>query len=160
MLAMPEKKPFSAYALAFFVISTLLFGLLSALIGGSGGYEQLVAPPLAPPRILFPIVWTILYIAMGVAAYFVWQTDDADRIPAIRLYYVQLAVNALWSLFFFRLDWRLFAFFWILLLIGLIVATWQQFRRLSTVAGWLLVPYLLWCVFAAYLNLGYYLLNA
>ena len=116
MLAMPEKKPFSAYALAFFVISTLLFGLLSALIGGSGGYEQLVAPPLAPPRILFPIVWTILYIAMGVAAYFVWQTDDSDRIPAIRLYYVQLAVNALWSLFFFRLDWRLFAFFWILLL--------------------------------------------
>ena len=160
MLAMPEKKSFSAYALTFFVVSTLLFGLFSALIGGSGGFEQLNAPPLAPPRILFPIVWTILYIAMGVAAYLVWQTADANRIPAIRLYYIQLLVNSLWTFFFFRLSWRLFAFFWLLLLVALVFATWQRFRMLSSVSGWLLVPYLLWCLFAAYLNLGYYLLNA
>ena len=159
MSAQMEKRPSSLFNLFFFVVTTLLIGFVGGLIGGSGGYAALEAPPLAPPGWVFPVVWTALYILMAVAAWLVYESRDEDRIGAIRLYYFQFIVNALWTLFFFRLSWRLFALLWLLLLIALVVLTFLRFRAIRPLAGWLLIPYLAWCIFAAYLNLGFYLLN-
>jgi len=154
------SKKFSWRALLFFVGTALAAGVISALLGGDFSViQQWNAPPLAPPSWLFFPVWTILYITMGVAAYLVWQTGDIDRTQSIGIYFLQLAVNVLWPLFFFRLQWRLFAFFWILLLIALVAYTIKRFSAHSTAAAWLLLPYFVWLLFAAYLNLGYYVLN-
>ena len=154
------SKKSSVKALIFFVTTALLAGVVGALLGGGfSANDTLNAPPLAPPAWLFPIVWTILYVAMGVAAYLVWKSHDIDRAPALKLYFIQLAVNVLWTFFYFNLEWRLFSFFWILLLIALVALTIKAFAKHSTAAAWLLIPYFIWLLFAAYLNLGYYILN-
>ena len=145
--------------LAFFIVTALLAGGIGSLLGGGFDFESVVQPPLSPPAWLFPVVWTVLYVLMGIAAYLVWATRDS-RVPELLTpYWWQLAVNALWPLFFFRLEWRLFAFFWLLLLVALVAYTMAGFRQVSRTAFWLLVPYLVWLGFAGYLNLGVYLLN-
>ena len=142
-----------------FLALTLGLSFLGGWIGGNDGYEELTAPPLAPPGVVFPIVWTILYTLMGIAAYLVWMADDIERGRALKWYVIQLIINVLWPLFYFRLEWRLFSFFWILLLIAVFSLTMMGFRFLSTPAYYLLIPTLVWLLFAAYLNLGFYLLN-
>lgn len=150
---------FDLRAFLFFVLGTLAAGFIGGLIGGSSGYDTLRAPALAPPGFLFPIVWTLLYLLMGFSAYLIYQSGDQDRGKALRVYLLQLLVNVLWTLFFFRLEWRGFAFFWLLGLIALIILTMSLFRPICPATVWLLLPYLLWCLFAAYLNLSYFLLN-
>lgn len=117
-------------------------------------FTQLDKPPLSPPGILFPIVWTILYTLMGIASYLVVSSDaDKEEIQnALFVYGLQLAVNFFWSIFFFNLGWYLFAFFWLLLLWGFILYTIVVFYRISKPAAYLLIPYLLWVTFAGYLN--------
>lgn len=160
-MAVAAKHPrLDVRALLFFLIVTLGAGFLGSLPGGFETYETLKAPPLAPPAAVFLPVWVVLYILMAVAATLVWDTGSYDRAVSLRFYFAQLAVNALWPLFFFRLEWRLFAFFWILLLIALITLTMAGFRYLRPAAYWLMVPYLFWTLFAAYLNLGFFLLNS
>ena len=158
------KKPFQLGVYAGFLIFTLGLGFVGAWLGGFIGgsaalYNSLVQPPLAPPAVLFPIIWPILYILMATAAYLAWAANPTERSPALRWYVVQLVINMLWPLFFFRLGWFLFAFFWLLLLIAAVSLTMVGFRYLSKAAYWLMVPYLLWLLFAAYLNLATYLLN-
>lgn len=141
----------------------LLVGLLSSFLS-MGGMEQFAAvnkPPLSPPGILFPIVWTILYTLMGVASYLVFSgiKDSQDIQDALTVYVVQLVVNFFWSIIFFNLEWYLFAFFWLVLLWVLIFYTIRLFYPISKTAAYLMIPYLLWVTFAGYLNLGIYLLN-
>lgn len=147
-------------ALLGFLALTLGIGFLGGFLGGSGGYEELTAPPLAPSGIVFPIVWVILYVLMGIAAYLVWKADELERGRALTWYLVQLIIGALWPIVFFRFGWRLFGFFWILLLIAVFSITLTGFRFLSKPAFRLMLPTLFWLIFAAYLNLGFYLLNA
>lgn len=116
-------------------------------------------PPLSPPGWLFPVVWTALYLLMGLASYLVSRSDSAQKRPALILYAIQLIVNFFWSIFFFNFEWYLFSFFWLVLLWVLILLTIRAFWRVSPVAGILLIPYLLWVTFAGYLNLAIYLLN-
>ena len=137
-------------------------GALSGLITRQSVKEVfplLEKPPLSPPAAVFPIVWSALYLLMGIAAYLVWSSGDLDRGASLRMYFLQLLVNILWPLFFFRLQWRLFAFFWLLLLLALLSLTMAGFRYIRKSSYWLLVPYCLWVLFAGYLNLGIYLLN-
>ncbi len=141
----------------------LLVGIIAGLItsGSMDTYGQLQQPPLAPPGRIFPIVWTVLYTLMGIASYLV-LTSDADptaKQNALFVYGLQLAVNFIWPILFFSLEWYLFSFAWIILLWVLILVTTAKFLQISTTAGLLLVPYLFWVIFAAYLNLGVYLLN-
>lgn len=121
-------------------------------------YRMLEKPFLAPPGILFPIVWTILYTLMGVS-YGILKTKNLvdDKIDSI--YYFQLFVNALWSFFFFVFEWRLFAFIWIILLLVLVIIMIKRFYSKNKVAGLLQIPYLIWVAFASYLNLAFYLIN-
>ncbi len=138
----------------------LAVGGLSALLSGSQEiYGGLIKPPLSPPGWVFPVVWTVLYILMGVAAGLVSQSGDVDKNQALSLYYIQLFINFLWSPLFFRFGWYAFAAVWLFVLVVAVFATWRRFRAISPAAGWLLVPYLLWCLFALYLNIGFVVLN-
>lgn len=124
-------------------------------------FEALKQPPLSPPGWLFPVVWTALYLLMGISSYLVCVSDAAreEKSRALWAYGVQLAFNFLWPIFFFNLAWYLFAFAWLVVLWILILITALRFRRIRSLAGRLLIPYLLWVAFAGYLNLGIYLLN-
>jgi len=145
-----------------YVKSILIPVLVGAFVGivtsSSINYNTLEQPPLSPPAILFPIVWTILYTLMGVS-YGILESNSLVDSKINFIYYLQLFVNALWSFFFFVFEWRLFSFFWILLLIALVVIMIIEFYRKNKIAGLLQIPYLLWLIFAAYLNFGVYLLN-
>ena len=155
-----DRESFSLPVFLGFVFGTLALGGLGALLGNTGAYGDLVKPPLSPPAWVFPVAWSILYVLMGIAAYLVWQATATERSEVLRLYLIQLIVNVLWPLFFFRLEWRLFAFFWLLLLGALVSLVMIGFRALSKPAFTLLVPYAVWLAFAGYLNLGTYFLNA
>lgn len=141
----------------------LAVGILSSILSGGGmaDFQVLKRPPLSPPGWLFPVVWTVLYVLMGIASWLIIisKANEEDRYRALFFYGLQLAVNFFWSIFFFRFDWYLFSFFWLILLWLLIVQTWRLFREISVPAGRLLVPYLLWVTFAGYLNLFIFLLN-
>ena len=140
----------------------LAVGGLSALVsGGMSEYESLVKPPLSPPGWLFPIVWSVLYLLMGYASYRIAtaKADQSEIKNALTLYGVQLLLNFLWSPVYFGLQWRLAAFFILLALWVAILLTIRAFSRIDETASDLLLPYVLWVTFAAYLNLGTYLLN-
>ena len=115
-------------------------------------------PPLSPPGWLFPVVWTILYLLMGFASYLVLVAEKPGR-TAWKFYLAQLAFNFVWPILFFHLQMYLLSFVWLLLLWILILVTILWFTRSSRLAGYLLIPYLLWVTFAGYLNLGIYILN-
>lgn len=141
----------------------LLVGIFAGLLTRNSmeAFSVLNKPPLAPPAILFPIVWTILYILMGVSFYFIQANNHKKQncSKANSLYYYQLIVNFLWPIFFFRLEWYLFSFLWLLLLWILVFLMIQCFSKISKTAAWLNIPYLLWLTFAGYLNFAIWWLN-
>ena len=144
------------------VIIPLLVGGLSALLsmGGMREFENITKPPLSPPGWLFPVVWTILYILMGIASYIISESELAFRkTTALWVYLIQLFFNFFWSIIFFGFGWYLFAFIWLLILWLLILLTTVLFYRISKPAGLLMIPYLLWVTFAGYLNFAIFLLN-
>ena len=145
-----------------FVISILIPVVLGFLIGlitaPTGSYANLQKPFLAPPGWVFPVVWTILYVLMGVS-YGLLNSKGLTDESINRSYYFQLIVNALWSIIFFNLEWRFFALLWIVLLIVLIINMIIKFYNKDKVAGLLQIPYLIWVLFATYLNYSFYVLN-
>ena len=124
-------------------------------------YGALVQPPLAPPPWVFPVAWTVLYLLMGIASVLIWKADapQEEKKRALTLYAVQLAVNFIWPLLFFNAGLYGAALVWLLLLLALVVATIAAFRQINPTAAWLLVPYVLWLVFATYLNAAIWVLN-
>lgn len=121
-------------------------------------FAMVKKPPLSPPGWLFPVVWTILYLLMGFASYLVLVAEKPGR-TAWKFYLAQLAFNFVWPILFFHLQMYLLSFVWLLLLWILILVTILWFTRSSRLAGYLLIPYLLWVTFAGYLNVGIYILN-
>ena len=140
------------------IIPVIVGGIVGLITSGAIDYNTLKQPPLAPPSAVFPIVWTILYILMGISYGILKSNNQVDE-KIDRIYYLQLAVNALWSVFFFVLKWRLFSFFWIILLGILVIIMIVRFYNKNKLAGLLQIPYILWILFASYLNIGTYLLN-
>lgn len=136
-------------------------GVISWLLTGNSMeiYRDLNKPALSPPGQLFPIVWTILFILMGLASYIVCETRDDDRTEALILYGVQLVINIGWSVIFFNFGAFWLAFVWLMILWILIIFTIWRFFNANTVAAWLMVPYLLWVTFAAYLNIAVAIMN-
>jgi len=142
------------------ILIPLAVGIISGLISMPFmDFSEVIQPPLAPPGWLFPIVWTILYTLMGVSFYLILETYNYDKDTSYIVYFTQLFVNGLWSIFFFVFKWRLFSSIWLILLIILIIVMIIKFYKINKVAGLLQIPYLLWCLFALYLNVGIYLLN-
>lgn len=140
------------------LIPVIVGAIVGFIISGFIDYNSLVQPPLSPPSILFPIVWSILYVLMGVS-YGILDSNSLIDTEINSIYYWQLFVNALWSIFYFVLKWRFFSFLWILLLLVLIIIMIIRFYNKNKVAGLIQIPYLLWVTFATYLNLATYILN-
>ena len=136
-------------------------GLGALLSGGMSDYGAMEKPALSPPGWVFPVAWSILYLLMGYASYRVLESDatEAEKKKALILYGLQLAANFIWPLLFFGGGWFLLSFFWLILLWVLIYLTIRAFGRIDELAGNLLIPYILWVTFAAYLNFGIYVLN-
>ena len=122
-------------------------------------YNDLVKPPLTPPGWIFPIVWTILFVLMGISAYLIYISDSKERVQALQIYAIQLMLNLFWSLVFFNMQAYLLAFLILILLWIAIIAMIKIFYEINPIAGKLQVPYLLWVTFAGYLNLAIYFLN-
>ena len=140
------------------LIPVLVGGVVGFIISPFIDYNSLQKPPLAPPSILFPIIWTALYVLMGVS-YGILKNNNLVDNDIDRIYYLQLFFNALWPVVFFILKWRLFAALWIVILAVLVIIMTVRFYRKNTLAGLLQIPYILWTLFATYLNIGVYLLN-
>ncbi len=146
--------------LTIFILIPLAVGSLSALFSGNMSiYSTLNRPALSPPAVLFPIIWTLLYILMGISSYLIYRSNSASKTDTLTVYAIQLFFNFCWSIVFFRFSWYLFSFFWLLALIALIVLMIYRFFLISKTAAYLQIPYLLWCIFAAYLNFMIYLIN-
>ena len=141
--------------------------LIPVIIGSLAGlismpfmdYGNLTLPFLAPPGFIFPIVWTILYILMGISFYLIVTDSRYFKENAYLVYFAQLFVNFFWTIFFFVFKWRLFSSIWLVLLIILIIIMILRFLIINKKAGLLQLPYLIWCCFALYLNISIYLLN-
>lgn len=144
-----------------FAIITLGLGFLaSILMGGFELYDEVIKPPFSPPGIIFPIVWSVLYVLIGVAAGIVAESNDLDKGYAIKLFLIQLFINLLWPIFFFTLNAPRFALFWLVLLIITVLMTFKTFSLVSKRAGALFLPYVIWLFFAFYLNFGIVILNS
>ena len=150
-----------------FILLPLVVGLISSALTGDAmmRFGELNQPPLAPPAWLFPVAWTILYLLMGVASYLIFrlkpktQAEKNLKTAELVLYFVQLAFNFMWTLFFFKWELRYFAFGWLVVMWLMILALVIMTFRNRKAAGWCLIPYLLWCTFAAYLNIMIAILN-
>lgn len=154
------KIKFNWKPLLAFVGGTLLVGFLSSIIGGTmKGFDGIVTPSFAPPPLVFAIAWTILYILMGLSAYLVYEEKTDESKNALLFYYIQLAINFLWPVLFFRLHAFLFAFVWLVVLLAFVIIMFTKFLRVNKLSSYLQIPYLLWLVFAGILNFSVYLLN-
>lgn len=142
------------------LVIPLAVGSLSALLtqNSMAAFNTINKPALTPPGWLFPVVWTILYILMGIASYLVLTSEKPNE-AALTVYGIQLIFNFFWSIIFFNLELYLFAFIWLVVLWLLILKTTILFYQISKLAGILMLPYLLWVTFAGYLNFSIYLLN-
>lgn len=124
-------------------------------------YETLNKPALNPPNWVFAPVWTTLFILMGISLFLIWQKGLKSKgvVFAIVLFVIQLLLNMKWSFLFFGMHSPLYAFVDIVVLWLMILWAIIAFSKISKLAGWLLLPYLLWVSFASYLNFMVYLLN-
>jgi len=149
----------------------LFWILLAEAVGGLSGWltregteiyaQTIEKPPLSPPGWVFPVVWTILFALMGTGAARIYLTPPSKaRSLGLNLFIAQLVVNFFWSPIFFNAQAFGFAFFWLLLLWGLVFAMILAFRKADPLAAKLQIPYLIWLTFAAYLNFGVWYLNS
>lgn len=146
----------------FYIFFPLAVGFLSSVLAqtSNGLYVDIIKPPLAPPSILFPIVWTILYLLIGISYYLLKKnTDTYDVSNASFWYYLQLIINFFWSIFFFRNQAFTFSFIWLVFLIITVIVTIRKCYDLYKPSAYLLIPYLIWILFAGYLNLAIAILN-
>ena len=150
---MKEKLKYAFYLL----LPVIGGGIIGFLTNSFIDYNELVKPYLSPPSWLFPVAWTVIYILMGIS-YFLFRKKTYDE-DTVLIYYIQLIVNYLWSIIFFVFKFRLLAIFWIILLDVLVIMLMVNMYRYKKKSTYLLVPYIIWTIFATYLTVGIYLLN-
>ena len=142
--------------ISFFIYTfiPLIVGIISSILTNMNTYNMVNKPPLSPPGIVFPIVWTILYLLIGYSSYRV--RDDKD---SLKLFYTNLAINGIWSIIFFNLENYLGGFILVIIMIILQIFILIRFKKIDSLAYKLNIPYLIWLIFASYLSLGVYILN-
>lgn len=142
------------------ILISNFFGFLGNFLGNSNmDFDKINMPFFSPPKIVFPIVWIILYTIMGISLYIIYSSKDENKMDAIKIFFIQLILNTLWTFFFFNLKWFLFSFFWILLIIIFVIIMIKKFININKISGYIEIPYLIWLIFAAILNFSIYLLN-
>ena len=147
-------------------ITMIAVSLLAGFIGSifttpsiAGWYRELVKPNFSPPNWIFAPVWICLYLLMGIAAFLVWRKQGKGMKMALTFFFIQLALNSLWSIIFFGAHNIMLAFFEIIILWIAILITTIRFFKISKPAGWLMLPYIAWVSFATVLNLAFWILN-
>ena len=145
--------------LIIFILGTILIGgIFSMLTMNGSGYKDLIKP-INVPGIVFPIVWVILYILMGISIYIISEDDYSDKKRSYTLYIIQLIMNSLWTLFFFGFKWYTFSSIWIVLLLIVVLLMIYNFSKINKTAAFLQIPYVIWLLFALYLNITIAILN-
>ncbi|MBQ8321724.1 MAG: tryptophan-rich sensory protein [Clostridia bacterium] len=156
-------KPYiKTYVVAIAIPLTV--GILSALFTKDNMdiYEEIIVPDIAPPSWLFPIVWTILYVLMGISSGLVYSNREREPEAArtgLTTYAVSLVINFAWSIIFFNANAFLLAFIWLILLLYKILRTIYYYYKVDKIAAFLQIPYALWVAFAGYLNFSIWLMN-
>lgn len=151
-----KKKLLSLFYLSF----PLIIGfIVSLIIKDYIDYNTLLKPPLAPPKVLFPIAWTIIYLLLGISFYLYKKNTQRKDWFIDFTYYTNLVINALWSIIFFVLKWRLVAVIWIIILLLNLISLISLFLKKNPPSAYLNIIYLLWTIFATYLTIGIYILN-
>ena len=153
---MKKAKPY-----IFSILLALTVGGLSALATANNMniYDKINPPPLSPPGWLFPVVWSILYVLMGVSAAIIFTSDWAQKDDALFFYAISLVLNFSWSIFFFNMQSFIISFIILVALWLSILITIIKYYKINKPAAWLQLPYLLWVTFAGYLNLAIAILN-
>ena len=146
------------------ILIALAVGGLSALLtmGNMNLYDQIIKPPLSPPSFLFPVVWTVLFVLMGISAAIIYNDRFAsmsEKRSALYTYALSLFFNFFWSIIFFNARAFLISFIWLLVLLFLIIRTIVKYHRISSLAAYLQIPYAFWVSFAGYLNFAIWWLN-
>ena len=151
-----KKKLLSLIYLSF----PLIIGfIVSLIIKDYIDYSTLLKPPLAPPKVLFPIAWTIIYLLLGISFYLYKKNTQRKDWFIDFIYYTNLVINTLWSIIFFVLKWRLVAVIWIIILLLNLISLISLFLKKNPPSAYLNIIYLLWTIFATYLTIGIYILN-
>ena len=140
------------------VLIPVLFGSIIGLFVNTDSYDIIIKPVLSPPDWLFSIIWTVLYVLMGISSYFIYRDDGFDS-ETFGVYKLQLFVNLMWPIIFFLFKFYLVSFVWILILDVLVIYMIIKFYKVNKIASYLQIPYFLWILFASYLSFGVYLLN-
>lgn len=143
------------------IIIPLLVGGISSFVTNDqmSIYSKLNRPSLAPPGYFFPIIWTILFVLMGISSYFIYISDTPKRENALLIYTFQLFINFCWPLFFFNLQNYFLALMILIVLLILIVVMLYCFYQIKPLSCYLNIPYLLWIFFAMYLNFFIFINN-
>lgn len=147
-----------------YIISIILALSVGALSGFATKnsmdlYQVINRPMLSPPSSVFPIVWTVLYILMGISAAMIYTSKDKNKDKALKFYIIQLILNFFWSIIFFNLEAYLIAFLWLVILAIVIIIMIKEFAKINKTAAYLQIPYLIWVIFAGYLNFSIWMLN-
>ena len=139
------------------ILIPLLLGIIVSLFINTDIYDVIIKPEISPPKIVFPIVWTLLYILMGISNYII-NKDNKKEVPNL-IYYISLAINLIWPIIFFNTQEYLISLLIIIILIIFVALTIIEYFKTSKIAGYLQIPYILWLLFALYLNYQVLILN-
>lgn len=147
------------------LILPLLIGIISFIINKNyitSVYESLNKPPLSPPEYIFSVVWTILYILLGISGYYINKAhfNSIDKTNAMLIFFTQLVLNFIYIFIFFRLNMYGLALLITLLLFTSSIITFLMFKKINKFASYLVIPYVIWLAFALYLNTGIVILNS
>lgn len=142
------------------ILIPLVIGFVGSMLGGSMDlFNNIEKPSFAPPAILFPIVWGVLYVLMGISSYLVYISDSEYKNIGLIFYAIQLILNSLWTMIFFRFEKFLLAFIWLVLITVFVIIMMYYFYKSDKKAFYLQIPYLIWLIFATILNYSIYTLN-
>lgn len=139
------------------IIIPLGLGIITSLLIKTDMYNVINKPELSPPKIVFPIVWTILYILLGISNYLI-NKNGKKEVPNL-IYYIGLGINLIWPFIFFNLKEYLIALIWLIILIVFVVTMIIEYFKINKLSAYLQIPYIIWLIFALYLNYQVFLLN-
>ena len=155
-----KKQTKNILSLILISVALIVFGYLGS-INSKEYYSSLILPDFAPPSWLFPIAWSVIYALMIASAVIIekYVLNGMYKKDAIGSYYLQLVINVIWPWLFFVFKLNLISFVWIIILFVFVFITFKKFYKLNKLSGILLIPYLTWLIYAAYINLGVSVLN-
>ena len=143
--------------IALYILIPLGLGFITSLLIKTDLYNEIIKPEFSPPKIVFPIVWTILYILLGLSNYLI-NKDKKEEVKNL-IYYIGLAINLIWPFIFFNAKEYLLALTWLVLLIFFVILMIIEYFKKNELAAYIQIPYILWLIFAFYLNYNVFILN-